>query len=87
MLSLFSRLATTDFYRGKDITFKYNANYFKWKFDDRELVLCENDLFDSRMKDSSGADINQKNVSEGTKKDDFKKILDTLLKKIPKKTQ
>ena len=79
-------------YHKDSVTVDWNDFDTKWAniqkfFDDRELVLCENDLFDSRMKDSSGADINQKNVSEGTKKDDFKKILDTLLKKIPKKTQ
>lgn len=78
------RLENTNFYRGKDITFTYKNHYFKWKEDNKELVICNTEDYNSRMKDSFGNDIAETNVQETLNKDDLIIKLDSLIQKIPK---
>ena len=77
------RLKNTAFYRGKDITFIYKNQFFKWK-ENLELVLCEDRNFDSRLHDSNGNDISENNVQTNLNKKDFIDKLDSLIAKIPK---
>ena len=78
------RLKNTDFYRGKDITFTYKEHYFKWKEDNKELVICNTKDYNSRLKDSFGNDIAETNVQETLNKNDLIIKLDLLIQKIPK---